>query len=95
MIKAAFNPRTLFAPMVDADHGNLLAHDARRGRCCWHRLRRTVGWSTSAKTPVAWSWASSFSGFCRKNREPTSGLKNRLPLLITSDHSGVAGVCRG
>jgi len=27
--------------------------------------------------------------------EPTSGLKNRLPLLITSDHSGVAGRCRG
>jgi hypothetical protein len=43
MINAAFNPRTLFAPMVDAEHGNLLAHDARRGRCCCHQLRRTVG----------------------------------------------------
>jgi hypothetical protein len=28
MINAAFNPRTLFAPMVDAEHGNLLAHVA-------------------------------------------------------------------
>jgi hypothetical protein len=30
-----------------------------------------------------------------KKVEPTSGLKNRLPLLITSDRSRVAGVCRG
>jgi hypothetical protein len=33
-------------------------------------------------------------GFAGK-KESRRADSNRLPLLITSDHSGVAGVCRG
>ena len=41
------------------------------------------------------SWASRFYRFCRKIREPTSGLEPLTPAPATSDTSSVAGVCRG
>jgi len=46
------------------------------------------------KPPTRSSGAFPFYGFCRKNKEPTSGLEPLTPAPASSDQSGVAGVHR-